>query len=46
MIGDYKGLSVPTIEDSCYNHLITFAAEKARITESIVDVDEYINSIN
>lgn len=42
--GDYDGKSVPTIEESCYNHLITFAAEESRLTNKIIDVEEYIAS--
>ena len=45
MVGEYNGVSVPTIEESCYNHLITFAAEHARNTGTVVDVEEYINSL-
>ena len=45
MVGEYNGVSVPTIEESCYNHLITFAAEHARNTGTVVDVEEYINNL-
>ncbi len=45
MTGSYTGNAVPTIEQSCYNHLITFAAEHARLTGTVVDVDEYINNL-
>ena len=45
MVGEYNGVSVPTIEESCYNHLITFAAEHARNTGTVVDVEEYINGL-
>ncbi|MBO7392579.1 MAG: Gfo/Idh/MocA family oxidoreductase [Abditibacteriota bacterium] len=45
LAGIYTGKSVPTIEESCYNHLITFAAEEARLTGTIVDVDEYIKKV-
>ncbi len=44
--GTYSGNSVPTIEESCYNHLITFAAEESRKTGKIVDVEEYIANID
>jgi len=42
--GDYDGKSIPTIEESCYNHLITFAAEESRLKNKIIDVEEYISS--
>lgn len=45
MIGEYNGVSVPTIQESCYNHLITFAADHARKTGTVVDVEEYINGL-
>lgn len=45
MVGEYNGVSVPTIEESCYNHLVTFAAEHARLTGTVVDVEEYINNL-
>lgn len=43
--GTYKGKSVPDIEESCYNHLITFAAEESRIKNKLIDVDEFIKSL-
>ena len=45
VIGEYKGNSIPEIDESCYNHLIVFAAEEARATMSVVDVDDYIEKI-
>lgn len=39
---DYKGISVPTIDESLYNHLLVFAAEKSRQTNSVVNVEDYI----
>lgn len=42
LTGEYNGNSVPDIEESCYNHMLTFAAEEARLTDSVVDIDEYI----
>ena len=44
LIGEYNGNAVPTIDESCYNHLVVFAAEKSRATNTVVDVEEYINS--
>ena len=43
MTDNYTGCAIPTISESCYNHLITFAAEHARNTGTVVDVEEYIN---
>ena len=45
MTGDYTGNSVPTIQESCYNHLVTFAADHARKAGTVVDVEEYINGL-
>ena len=43
--GAYTGNSVPEIEESCYNHLIVFAAEQARTTETVVDFEKYLKSL-
>lgn len=43
--GVYTGVSVPEIEESYYNHLIVFAAEKARETGEVVDFENYCLSI-
>lgn len=43
--GEYDGKSIPTIAESYYNHMLTFAADEARVTGQIVDVDEYIRKI-
>lgn len=45
MTDNYSGCAIPTISESCYNHLITFAAEHARLTGAVVDVDDYINNL-
>lgn len=45
MNGTYTGCSVPDIEESCYSHLVVFAAEHARATNTVVDVEEYIKSL-
>ena len=39
------GKSIPDIQESCYNHLITFAAEEARKTQTVVDFEEYVKSL-
>lgn len=44
IIGEYNGNAVPTIEESCYNHLVVFAAEESRATNTVVDVEKYIES--
>ena len=46
LIGEYNGNAVPTIDESCYNHLVVFAAEKSRATNTVVDVEEYVKSFN
>lgn len=43
--GNYTGKSIPSIEESYYNHLITFAAEEARLTGKVIDFDEYVKTI-
>ena len=44
--GQYKGNSVPTIIESLYNHMLVFAAEESRKQGSVVNIDEYIKSVN
>ena len=38
---EYEGISAATIETSCKNHMIVFAAEESRTEGKIVDVREY-----
>ena len=38
---EYTGISAATIETSCKNHMIVFAAEESRESGKIVDVAEY-----
>lgn len=45
VIGEYKGNCVPSIEESCYNHLIVFAAEQSRAENCVIDVEDYINGL-
>ena len=45
MTDNYTGCAIPTSNESCYNHLVTFAAEHARLTGTVVDVEEYINNL-
>ncbi len=44
LCGDYRGSSISSIKTSCDNHLLVFAAEKSRETDTVVDIDEYIKS--
>ena len=39
--GEYNGISAATIETSCKNHMIVFAAEESRAEGKIVDVAEF-----
>lgn len=41
LCGTYNGCSVADISVSAANHLIGFAAERARHTDTVVDVDKY-----
>lgn len=45
LTGTYTGKSVPSIQESCYNHLITFAAEESRRTNAVVDFDAYVENL-
>ncbi len=39
--GTYTGSSIADIATSVANHLVTFAAEEARLTDTVVDVDAF-----
>ncbi len=41
LVGDYKGFCAADIEDSIRNHLIGFAAEKARHNDTVENIAEY-----
>jgi predicted dehydrogenase len=43
--GTYEGFSVSELRTSVENHLLVFAAEESRSTNTVVDVDEYIASL-
>lgn len=43
--GTYEGEAIPEIRESCYSHLIVFAAEKSRKEHCVVDVEEYMKGI-
>ena len=45
LTGTYDGKSIPGIQESCYSHMIVFAAEQARATDTVVNVEEYIASL-
>lgn len=42
-VNNKKTDSVPDITESCYNHMLVFAAEKSRTENVVVDIDDYIN---
>ena len=42
---EYQGKSIPEIGESCYSHYLAFAAEESRLSGTVVDVEEYINSL-
>lgn len=45
VLGCYTGNSVPDIEQSCYNHLLVFAAEESRRNNTVVDIEEFVSNI-
>ena len=42
----YHGNSVPEISESCYNHMLVFAAEQSRLHGGVVDIDEFISHVD
>lgn len=41
-----KPNNIPDITQSCYNHMITFAADESRLKNTVVDIEEYISRFN
>lgn len=41
----YEGNSVSTARESFINHVISFAAEDSRLTDSVINIDKYIDEI-
>ena len=41
LAGDTSSKSLCTIDETCRNHLIAFAAEEARVKGTVIDMDEY-----
>ena len=46
LTGSYDGDAIPEIGESCYNHMLVFAAEKARMEHGVVDVEQFIGGVN
>lgn len=44
--GEYNGDCIPDIEESCYNHMIVFAAEESRLMGKTVDIDEFLKKVS
>lgn len=44
--GSYNGKSIPSIRQAADNHLIVFAAEQSRKTNTVVDFDEYLKNLD
>lgn len=45
MTGEYHGNAVPEIDESCYNHMLVFAAEQSRTQGGVVDIDDFIRNV-
>ena len=46
LIGSYNGFSVSEVRTSVNNHHLVFAAEQSRMTNTVVDLEEYVKSLN
>ena len=40
---DYFGKSIPDIEESFYNHMLVFAAEKSREQNCVIDISKFLH---
>ena len=45
LVSDIKVKSIPTIEESCHNHILVFAAEESRLTGQVVDIDDFVSTL-
>lgn len=43
---DVQAKTIPTIEESCYNHMLVFAAEASRKSGQVVNVAEYLENFS
>ena len=46
LYGDLENTSICTIEQTCRNHLIAFAAEESRLTGRVIDMRQYEKEIS
>lgn len=42
---DTQSNAIPSIEESCHNHLVVFAAEQSREENKVVDVEKFIDDV-
>lgn len=42
IVGEGRCDAIPTIEESCHNHMLVFAAEASRLENRVVDVEQFI----
>lgn len=45
LVTDMQVKSIPSIEESCHNHILVFAAEQSRLTNQVIDVNTFIESV-
>ncbi len=46
LMGEYDGNTITDITTSVENHLVTFAAEEARLSGKVLNMDDYIKGLN
>lgn len=46
LVNKSNAKSIPTIEESCHNHMLVFAAEKSRLLSQVIDMDEFIYTVD
>lgn len=45
LVDNAKVKAIPTIQESCHNHILVFASEMSRLTGQVIDIAHFINTL-